>query len=392
MLIWFLLLIPIVTTAVVWIGWAQKVTWWELAAQLGVSFVIVLIAKLCVGTFRTSDIEYWTEVVTKAEYHEAWTEQYTTVETYTDADGDLQTRMVTRTRRHSPYWRLILRDGRTISINSQKYKLVTRRFGNEKEKDLHHGGQISWGDGDMYYTNYPGKREVMLTATTRHRYKNKVQVSKSIFNFPEVTEEDIEYYSLFEYPDIDDCTGVPCILGTADKKIEADKELRRCNAELGRPKQIRMWVLVFKNQPLDAAIMQESYWCGGNKNELVLCVGLDDAQNVKWAYCFSWTEVEALKTTVRNFVQEQTKLDLPATVKHMAAASQKKWVRKEFADFNYITVEPSALGMWLSGVFVLLLNVGMGIWIVLNEHEVLEDGSQSIPRNRYRNFRFRRHR
>jgi len=386
MIVWFLLLIPIVTAAVLWIGWAQKVTWWELAAQLGVSFFIVLIAKLCVGTFRTSDLEYWTEVVNQAEYHEAWTERYTTTETYTDGNGDLQTRVVTRTRRHPPFWRLILCDGRKVSVSEKKYKLVVRRFGNEKEVDLSHWGQCSWGDGDMYVTKYNGPREKMLTATTTHRYTNKVQVSKSIFNFPELTKEDVEFYQLFEYPGVGDPTTTPCILGTYSKKAAAEEELRRCNAELGRAKQVRMWILIFKNQPLDAGVMQESYWCGGNKNELVLCVGLDDAESVQWAYCFSWTEVESLKTSVRNFVQSQTKFDAYKTSKHMAKEASSQWVRKEFADFNYLTIEPSVWGMWIAGVLIFLLNVGMGIWIVLNEHEVLEEGA-TPSRHRYRSFR-----
>jgi hypothetical protein len=84
------------------------------------------------------------------------------------------------------------------------------------------------------------------------------------------------------------------------------------NALLGRKHQIRVWVLLYRDQPRDISKRQEALWKGGNKNELVICVGLNKANEFQWAEVFSWTKREDLKVSVRDYIQAQKKLDLVA--------------------------------------------------------------------------------
>ncbi len=64
---------------------------------------------------------------------------------------------------------------------------------------------------------------------------------------------------------------------------------------MGSTRNIRMWVLLFQSQPLEAALAQEARWVGSKKNELVLCISIDTENVIQRGHCFSWTKVDELK-------------------------------------------------------------------------------------------------
>jgi hypothetical protein len=378
-MIWLALAIPLITVVILYLGFKQRVIWWEVLIPLTVTIALILAFKLTSERFHVSDTEYWTGWLIKAEYYEPWTEEY--LDTYIDADGDLQTRWVTDY--HPARWCMTDNNDIEISISKQKYRGLVARLGGEKEVDLSHGNQTSIGDGDKWIAEWNGDKKTAIPLTTIHNYENRVQVSRSVFNFPKVAPEDKEAYGLFEYPEIEDETKVPSILGSGGPTMaEANKLLSRRNAELGRSKQVRMWILVFKNQPVDAAIQQESYWKGGNKNEFTLCLSVDDKHKVEWAYVFSWTEKERLKVDTRMFAQDQETLDLNTTVQYMSNEVEKRFVRKQFADFNYLSIQTPTWAIVTTFVVTIAVCIGLGFFIVLNPYDA--DG----PR-RYR-FRYGR--
>jgi len=154
------------------------------------------------------------------------------------------------------------------------------------------------------------------------------------------------------------------------------------NATLGRKKQIRMWILIFKGKPLEAGLEQESYWKGGNKNEFTLAIGVDDQQSVQWVHPISWTEVDMLKIEARHYVDTMKTLDLVKVVDWLAPMIEKDFIRKPFAEFSYLTVNPPPWGIITTFVVTVIFNFVLSLWLIYNRHRDDRPG-----RSRYRRYR-----
>jgi len=380
---WTALAVSLVVAIILRLWWDHRVTWWELGGGVAISLVLILLGKYSGERLQVSDAEYWTGWVTRADYDD----EDTYIVTVTDYDSKGNpSGSHTETRTDPPSWAVTDNNGITCSITREKYKWFVKRFGNES----------GWGDR---YTIYQGPRSKMVPMTTVHAYENRTQVSKNVFDFGKVG--DVKAYQLYDYPGAsggflgfggDDRFAVPSILGDGGPTTaSANAELCLRNAELGHSKQLRMWILIFKNQPFQAALEQRNYWKNGNKNELTLCIGINDAYHVQWAHVFSWTEQERLKIDIRNFVRDQDTLDLNAIVAYMGNEAKKNWVRKQFADFRYLHVP---LPLWaLLSIFaiVTIFNFGWAFFAVLNQYEPDQRAEALRPRwlkSRY-NSRFR---
>ena len=372
---WSALAVSLLVAIALRVWWNHRITWWELGGGFVLSLILIIIGKVGGERLQVSDTEYWTGWVTRADYDDEDT--YTV--TVTDEDGNVRT----ETRTDPPSWWVTDNNGLTVSISRSKYKWFVNHFGNES----------GWAD---HHTVYKGSRAKKVPLTTVHTYENRTQVSKNVFDFGEVSDS----YSLFDYPPVgggflgiggSSHFKVPSILGDGGPTMaSANKELCLRNAELGKQKQIRMWILIFKNQPLQAAIEQRNSWKNGNKNELTLCIGVDNSYKVQWANVFSWTEEERLKIDIRNFVLEQDTLDLNEVVAYMGNESQRRWVRKEFADFRYLSVP---LPLWtvltIVGV-VTAFNFGWAFFAIFNQHAPGRRREAFRPRWRKSRYHFRR--
>jgi len=128
---------------------------------------------------------------------------------------------------------------------------------------------------------------------------------------------------------------------------------------------------------------QEDYWEGGNKNEFVVTIGVNSKGKVTWCYPFSWSDDETPKIKIRNFVQKQKKrLDLVKTTSYIGEQLQN-FERKQFSDFAYLKVQPTKTQTIWAFVLTFILNIGLSIWIIVNEFN-----SDDTNRNRYGHSRY----
>lgn len=387
MIIWAALILPIIAIFVLLYKFHHKMTIWEYLMVFGVPILAIAISKWAIETSQTSDTEFWGGYVLNSEYYEDWNERvscrHPKYRTKTDSKGNTTTYQDGYQHSydvdyHPPYWEINTTIG-TFGIPSTRYRELTKRFGNETFVDLHRSYHTD--DGDKYVTNWMKEPEKLVPVTDSRRYENRVQASQSVFNFKEVNPKD---FDLFEYPKINSDYHQRSILGTGGAThIQAEARLDYVNATLGSSKQTRMFILVFRNQPLQAGIDQESYWKGGNKNEFITCIGVDDAQEVQWVHVFSWSEVEDLKIEARDMITNQKKLDLVAYVNWLEPEMQSRFIRKKFKDFDYLTVEPSMWAIMVTYFITTLICVGLGFWAVHNEHE----GSTKLGGGQYAYFR-----
>lgn len=393
MQIWFAMCVPVMVTAVIWALWPRRLAFWEIPIPFAITFLFCLIMKLSVEGVQTRDTEYWTGWIHTAEYYERWTEEwdeYVPESGHTDDKGnyvvDTPAHWEHHVAHHPPYWVMYGSNKEELGIDEGSYRRLCGMWGMNQFKKLSHHNQTSVGDGNMYFTRWNQKRETMITCTTEHSYTNRVQASHSIFNFRKFKKEEVKELGLFDYPRIKDVTEVPSILGDGGPTAaSANRFLQIRNAELGAEKQVRMWILVFHNSDQQVALDQESYWCGGNKNEMVLCIGVDKDYNMLWSYPFSWTEEEQLKIEIRQLAfanadtgrGEGPKLDLNKVAAGMSDLVQKQFVRKHFSDFNYLAVEPPFGAVIAAYIVAFIFSIGISFWLLLNEfeNEMVDEGT-----------------
>jgi hypothetical protein len=376
MIIWFALCIPVLAAIFLLVLFRHKIVWWEFFIPLVASVALVFIFKLSIGTIQTADTEYWGGYVEKAQYFEDWDEyihRTCSREVYdgTDSNGNAKYRTEYYDCSYVQYypeeWHIVDNNGIDISISESEYDRLVRQFGRspqyiELDRNYH------TDDGDLFQVDWDGSQATFEPVTTIHFYENRVQAASSVFRFPDVDDSTKALYGLYDYPKVTDNLRVPGILGPdlPDLK-EAARKLDYLNATLGAPKQVHAWILVFRNQPIEAGHAQEWLWKGGNKNEFILTIGVDGNNAVQWVYPISWTEVEKLKVGSRYFVQNMKTLRLTDIVDWLGSNIQQDWVRKPFKEFDYLTVEPPFWSVAMTYIFTLLVNIALSWWAIRND-------------------------
>jgi hypothetical protein len=218
----------------------------------------------------------------------------------------------------------------------------------------------------MYASDWKGGYETCEPTTNKHHYENRVQASNSIFNFPLI---DPKANRLFEYPGINVYTQ-ECVLGDAGPtKGPGNKRFAHLNALLGAKCKVRAYVVVFKGRPMQDAMNQRTYWKGGNKNELVICIGTDDINETTWCYVFGWTTQETLKSSIQSYVIGQDALDIDKLGQWLYQEIDGKVIRRDFREFKYLTVYPPTWVIIMTYLLTLAVTIGICVWGVTNEFD-----------------------
>jgi len=356
----------------------KKIALWEYLTLFGASFMIILISKLIITSSMTSDIEFHSEPAYKVKYEGSWSEWIKDECSYdcfctTDDEGyeHCQTCWEDCSYRkyHSDSWSIISKSGHSYRISESEYARISKKWGEKKIGN--HSGRKVRDDKGIYEAICPNESIDMLECmVTKHTYENKVQYSNSEYGFEEVSEEDVKAYNLYEYPSIYETYKQQHILGDGDiTKAQAVKNMNMLNAQLGPKKQVQAFILIFKNQPFETGKMQEGYWKGGNKNEFVLTIGVDSDNKIEWVYPFTWSEEESVKKNIKRHVMNQSDLNLAEISEYMYEELDRGFVRKPFADFDYLTVEPSSRAINISMIILMVFTIGFVIFSIMNKHD-----------------------
>jgi hypothetical protein len=347
------------------------------------------ISKLCMLNV-TADTEYWGGYITKIEYFEPWDEWIDQTCEYPcgeDCDSNGENCQTVYCEYdcsyrdyHPEHYRVTNNIGESWSVKKSEYLRLYKKFGTGKTfVDLRRDYYTI--DGDKYVTKWGGEDNTFEATVSKHTYTNKVQVASDVFNFPEVDTNDIKLYGLYDYPSIHSYYKQPGIIGSVQNKKQHEHSMELLNGKLGHSKQLKTFILIFKNKSRDAGYKQEAHWKGGNKNEFVLCVGVDDDNNVDWVYPFSWTEAQICKVNIRTFVEDQKQFDVGKTIDYMYSELNENFVRKEFADFDYLTIDPSDTHLFWTYFASLFVTIGLSIFFVMNNFD--EDTPDGIKRRYY---------
>lgn len=344
-MIWFSLTIPIVVFFFTLFYFSRKLNWVEISVMLAVPVLIVVICKVTTESIQTRDVEYWGGWARNAEYYEDWDEYIhrTCTRSYpcgTDSNGNTEycteTYDCSYVEYHPEYWVINGSNDETIHVSKQRFEELAKRWNNRQFVDMHR--HYYTNDGDKYLTTWSQSRDTIEVVTTEHSWTNRVKASRSVFNFETV---DPKTYGLFDHPAITDSYKQRNILGDeSTTTIKADTDLAYYNATLGARKKLRCYILLFKDKPVQAGVAQQSFWKGGKKNEFIITIGIDKSFNTQWCYVFSWSDIEQLKVDAKDIVMSTKQLDLNKLVEWIGSECNKRFVKKNFRDFDYLSVDP----------------------------------------------------
>ena len=370
-------LIPIVTVGILAFKFREKTALWEYVVVLVPSILLFFALKYSVVYISSLDKEYLSDLVSKITYYEDWDETVMVTHTRTVSCGKGKTRtetyVVPERRYHPKRYVYETVTGETNDVSEDEYKLICYKLNMPAVfKDMHRSYRSK--DGDAYVTSWNRTRENSYPVTWTHLYQNKVKASSySIFKYGNMSEEEIKENKLFDYPEIKNNDQNPILGFTAtDTDIDA---VRYLNGYRGPKNQIHVFILCFNNPSLEVAEMQKAYWQGGNKNEFVVCLGVKN-NTVIWCNPFSWSDEPMLEVKTRDYFIKHPDINFKDYAEWLDTQIDKNWHRKEFNDFNYLSIELS-IGWYIAILIIILCyNVGISYWVITNEFTLDKPGGK----------------
>jgi len=398
MIIFGSIAIAVVFALILIMFFRDKIVWWELAMMLIIPTAISFGSKAIVESVSADFVEYWGDEVVSVweeEPYNEWISQTCSEQYACGTDSKGNTTYCTRyydcsyQNDEGPRWYAKTKLGETISISEKKYDKWNVQFGGNRIKtktitNYAPRDRCSYSSGSKFQgkrvgqysyvwkTVWNGDYKTQVPVTTEHTYENRIKASDySVFNYIAVSEETADSLKLFKYPEFkSNYFNYPSVLGWNNKNVQ--KSLQKINAKLGHSKQVRIWLLIHNTDNEDIGNQQENYWVGGNKNELVINIGVDKEGNIAWNHIFTWSTSAGMVSNIKTYIESKEKfnekniLDIENFINEQVVAH---WERLEFTQFDYITVEPPLWLVILAYVFTLIVCIGISAYAINNNFD-----------------------
>jgi hypothetical protein len=378
-LLYAIAIVPIILWFILWIV-GNKINWVEMVSGCVASLILAGIFHLATFEMMTSDREVLSGQITKATFHPRWIEEYQQAHTRSvycgrDSKGNsryrTETYYTTEHRTHTEYWDCDTDLGDSHNITTAFFEEIKKNFNNlTTERPYKHG--FDGGDRNIYVSY--NKTGYVYPVTTTKGFKNLLLCSKTVYSFPEVPKG----VKVFEYPYPTDWLHSTRLIN--ESRISA-YEFDKLNTRLGFAKHINVIMINFGSNPdSNIANYQQSKYCGGKKNDLVICYAKDGGAN--WAKVFSWSESELCKRNLETLILNNPINNL--LLEPIRKEIVLNYTPKDWSKFDYISLEPPASAMYWYLFVLVLLQAGIIAFAFMNEFDKEEKYSY---RNLYQSKR-----
>ena len=320
---------------------------------------------------HTSSTEYLGSMVHEIDHEESWTELVEVRETKTDKNGKSYTVTRIEERYHKERYYFFTTRGSKIDTDYGFYSFVRELWGvsrhtlrwsaNNIKGGIRFGSQYRRSDLGLDGMENPEK---WVPITEKHSYTNKIRASNSIFKFEKIDRQRASEIGLVDYPAIRSYDA-PCVLSNEIPVASSIDDLfRKFNARYAPEFEMRLYILLYSAaKDIDISEQQRAYWQGGNKNELVVCIGMNENEEVDWARAFSWADEQIKEVETAQWLMEHPKLDW-SEFHDWLTFHLMDWKRKEFKDFDYINI---MLPLWqiLSIIFLSIAESAFAIYLAI---------------------------
>lgn len=390
-MIWYALVVPIIVVLIAWALFKNRIVWWEILLPVAISFVAILISYYSMKSVSLRDVEYNGYLVTEARYYEPYetwvketcSEQYA-CGTYTTGSGNTKTTHTQYCTRYydcsycddySARYTILDTKGSETRISKKEYnELIKQWSAVPKFLDLKRSIDFHFGcgkDGDMYFIKWDKDPLTSENTTYEVGFTNVLKTNHSAFNYPDVDEDDAIAAGLYEYPEVVNRRYQPSVLGldsiTYEDKSNLLKRLDYLNGAFGKKYKVKVFTLFFKNKDIQTSFLQEAYWDGGNQNEIVVCIGVDDKGEFEWVRPFSWCDNKRVVIDIRDDLMGSDDKSSEFIYETYLNAIDKNWHYKSFEDFNYLTFQPSGKQLAFVYILTLVISVIFVIWAIVND-------------------------
>mgnify|MGYP006988864679 CR=1 FL=1 len=355
-------LIPLLALGAAFLYGADPSYWWAYALIAAAAEGLVYL----VFWLKTHSKEYLSGYITRVTHHFAWKERKEITETKYENGKSYTVKRVEYVD-HPEEFYYTLNTGKTRDAYSGLFYELSNRWGTGRYHiSVYHANCVSGGDGEA--CDWNGHEYSTYTETYTHRYYNPVKNSNSIFRGHRISCEEAKKLGLFDYPDAGMDQHVLLISDGMTYRMDFDKtefELQHLNAFCGSLHEIHVFMLLFPAEAgVDIALKQRDYWEGCNKNEFVVCLGMDE-EKVAWCHTLSWMDEPTLDVAVKDWFLNQEEPLLSAFV-YWLRNNLHLWKRKEFKDFKYLGWHMSQSGsvwFWLTALATALTVLLCSFWI-----------------------------
>lgn len=402
--LWFCLLIPVLLIVILLTipKFRKKTKIWEIAIPIVVTVITIYICQLIAIKSAINDTEYWGHMSYNIVHEEPLSYDGECSETYacgtyscgTSKSPQTCTRYCTRyyhcVKTKSRHCYLIDDLHRKHHISYGKYQELDKRwkhFNHSSEKIItKDSGYTTIGDkykrpnyGNRHFVFWDKEWKTSEPLVVSHTYENRLQTQS---HWGKVSEEDKIFYNVYEYPFVPGLL-LQSILTNGPKYPKSDLYLRYLNgilntADMGY-KKVRLWILIYNNQPQTAAEYQRSYWKGGNKNEFIVMIGTNSEKEITWTDIMTLSEADILTIKTRdeltlNMMQGKngysgklTDGDLLQFTKWLGKNVKADYIKPDFTEQNkYIQVYPSLTAIMITYLTVLFVTILSGVFVVKN--------------------------
>lgn len=349
---------------------SKKINLLEVLAISAIGFIASGIFHFIAIHGMTGDVQYLSGYVTSAKHTPTWVEYYEEAiyktvyykekVTEPDSKGKMVTRTVERSKQVFSHWEPTTRVhsdsyyandtigalGFFNSINSSRYQDIVSKFGSEQRvpgsrTTGEHKSRMISGDPMDYIAE--NKNNFVYPTNRMGSWENKIKACPSVFSFKKYTKEQAQQMGAYDYPISKDIWSSQRLLGAVPINPFFFDQF---NAELGASKKINVIIVNFGDKNESIAEVQQAYWVGGKKNDLVVCYGTKKDGKTAWVKTFGWTESENVKTYINKiFMENNVSNDILYKMRDVIV---KHYVIKDWRKFDYLTVEiPFSYGIYL---------------------------------------------
>ena len=262
--------LPFIISIILLIFFKKYIVWWEYICLVGISILFTFLLKSAFVASLEYDTEYLGGYITKITHYDEWDEWiHKTCTRRVPCGRDSKGNTIYRTETYDCSYREYHPERWTYTDNYNReeyfynksyFDAAMKELGHPKMvfRDMHRKYYRIDGDAQDYY--YDGTPQHLRALVWKNSYQNKILASHSIFKFEDIDDDDADSLGLFRYPDVND-NDQAVILGFKAGK-EVHKQYKYINSIYGARKQFRIYVLVFRNKPLEISEKQNSYWQG----------------------------------------------------------------------------------------------------------------------------------
>lgn len=217
--------------------------------------------------------------------------------------------------------------------------------------------------------------ELNEPVTRSSRYMNYVKANPdSIFNDSQYMALMEDYgFSLPNYPEVHDIYRINRVLVTSpdiprfifrqlNESISMD--LRTLSSE----KEVNVVVVITDESNPQYANALQYKWLGGNKNDIVIVMGITDYPTIEWIDSFGWSESSRVFNEINDHYRN-TELDVDTFSTDLSAIIREHYERQSFSQYQYLMEELSPpLWLVILGFFInLMACISLGYYFIKHD-------------------------